>query len=274
MAVFGAFKDGWTALLNNPSLLVAAAILTVVGQLRTIGEATGVSGAAEFGQIGFLLAFPFVAGGFVGMALAAVRDAETSLGQFVRAGRAYYLRILGATILLVVAVIGIFVVSMPLSFVPVALVVLGGLGEIAWFAALFVAIGLSLLTIPLVLLAVFFSQFYPAAIVAENAGVRAAFSRSVRLVGRNFPSVVGFTLVWGILSSAILAPEEVTEAVLEGSVGVGLPGIQSGALSVVAASLLVLLSVAASAYFYTVYAAYYVRLLEASTDDVEGGSIR
>ncbi|WP_415382528.1 hypothetical protein [Halosimplex sp. TS25] len=268
MAALAAFRDGWTALRTNPALLLGGLFVALVVHVQTVGEGAVSPAVSVLASLGVFLAFPFVAGGFTGMALGAIRGGDAGLGEFARAGRTYYLRVLVAAVLIVAVVIGVMTLSLPITFVPLAIVVFGGLGETAWFGAVGFSFAVTLLTLPAVLLSVFFLQFSLTAVVAEDVGARAALSRSARLVRRNFWSVVGFSLLWGLLSGSALTPESLSEAISLDA-DLGFHGAWSDELSVVASLVVLLLTTVTSAYFYTVYTAYYVRIAEATPIETE-----
>ncbi|TYT62804.1 DUF7847 domain-containing protein [Natrialba swarupiae] len=277
MAVLAAFKDGWTALRANPALLVAGAFIALGGQLSVLWGIVD-SSVAPLVWLGWLLVFPFVVGGFIGMALEAIRESETSLERFVRSGRTHYVRLLLATILYGAVVFGFVVVAMLLSMagsvVTFVLAMVASTAvppEVVMVATFVVIIAGVLLAVVAVLALLVAVQFYTAAIVVEDKGVVPSFRRSIGVVRRNLPSVIGFSILWAIALDVFLTPEltlvsalseyGLTELLaMEPEIGQGV----SIALSVVVATV-------GAAYFYTVYTAYYVRLLPkpADSDDAD-----
>jgi len=252
MAALESFRDGWTALSTTPTLLVAGGLLV----------ALSLAGVLDFGPetepivaLGLLLTFPFVLGGFLGMAVAAVRDGESSLATFVRAGVANYSRLLAATVLFVAGLVALFTVLFALTLVPLVLLVLVDIGDAALVGAgitFALSVLATLLGIPTVLL---FVQFLAPAIVAEDRSVAGAVRRSVALVRHNLGSVVGFTLLWVFVVSLVPHPEVLLEVSLT-----WLPATPYFGASTLVVAVASVLSTAALTYCYTVHTAYFLRL--------------
>lgn len=258
MAVIPALRDGWTALRENPVLLVAGFAFAAVSHLADVGEQFGPP-VAEFvvGPVAFL-ATPFVIGGLLGMALEALEDTETSLRRFVAAGRTYYVRVLVGTVLFVAAIFVAVSATFPLTGAGfLGLYAAGGIGAepSVWVAAGFLAV-----TLLGVLVTVFFLQFFGAAIVVEDEDGVGALGRSARVVRANLASVVGFSVLWiaatNLLIPDVLLLEVVTEYELVRYVPVGDDLLRAAALPVgLAVATLVF------TYLYVVQTAYYCRLV-------------
>ncbi|SDR01760.1 DUF7847 domain-containing protein [Natronobacterium texcoconense] len=266
MAVIAAFKDGWTALLENPILLAAGFVYAVGSQLVTVGELTGSLAVSVVASVAWFLLFPFVLGGLIGAALEAVRGAETSFGRFLGTGRQYYLRLLLATVLFAVLVFGFVIVTMIPSFVAgFGVVGLAGIDETA-------AIGAGiLLFVGYVLLVAFFImfiQFYDAAIVVDEESTLAAFSRSVGLVRRNLLSVIGYSILWAVLLNLLLVPEYLLQATIDEAPF--LPAIDPTVAQLLLIPAGIVLGTFAFAYLYTVHTAYYVRIALGEDDGADG----
>ena len=264
MAVIAAFKDGWTALLENPVLLAAGLIYAVGSQLGTIGELVDSVVVSALASIGWFLLVPFVLGGLIGLAVDALRETDPSVAQFFGAGRTYYVRILLATVLFVVLVIGVMIVTMIPSFI----VGVGLLGIASLESGAALGIGVVLVLGYVLLLAVFmmYLQFYDAAIVVEDEPVVAALTRSVGLVRRNLVSVIGYSILWSILLNAFMVPEYLAQLSQNGVWPLESLALEPTTVQLLTVPVSVLLGTVAFAYLYTVHTAYYVRLVATDSD--------
>lgn len=268
MTVADAFRGGWTALKTNPLLVLVGIGIALIEHVPALTAGIGQGGIAILGPLVWFLAFPFLLGGFVGMALPAVRGVETSLTEFVRSGQSHYVRLLGASVLYLGIVIGPLLVAFTLS-IPLALVaagtvgLLGGDGPTMFKAVLPFFIGSPLIAVGIGLVLSLLAQFYVAAIVIEDKRIREAFRRSVTLVRENLESFGGFAVAWGSLSTTVLAAEYQFAGFVSQSRP---PQLPVGAIEVQGALLTgvsILYNGLVFAYLYTVYTAFYVRL---STD--------
>lgn len=185
-------------LRRNP-VLFAPVIVVVAVQLPALAlQRTNpfvVSLVASLVSLGSLVAVPFVHAGLVAMVDEAL-DGRTSLATFREAGRAYYVSMLGAAVLLTAVGLGLGVLvflGAVAAFVVVVFVLRGDA------AALFLAVaGLTLLAASFYLAVLFFVQFYGPAVVLEGRGAVEGVERSVALVRANPASVLGYTLLVGL----------------------------------------------------------------------------
>ncbi|WP_435066923.1 hypothetical protein [Haloplanus sp. C73] len=271
-----AFKDGTTLLRENPVLLLAGLFLAAGNQLSLLGDAVSrplLSAAVSL--VGFLV-FPFVLGGFVGMVQTALRNGTPSLGTFVTAGRTHYVRLLLGSLLFALLVLGVAIgVGMGSFALGVGVIAAGSADGTIAFATM---VGSAVVWLLFVLAVILFLQFYDVAIVVEESGVTDAFRRSVALVRTNLASVVGFSVLWGLLFNLVLLPEYLVESSLtatsltasvpfggrlpfEGGVPV-VDGLSLGLLIAVGS----VVSVVGLSYLYTVYTAFYVQLIAESPE--------
>lgn len=259
MVIVSAFKDGSTALRANPALLVAGLLVALTTQLQNVGEFTDSPAISAAGSLAWLVIFPFVLGGFIGMARNALRDSDASFGAFLAAGRRYYVRVLFATVLflliVLVAAIGLGIVSFVTG---VGVLALGVLNETAGMAA---AVGVTLVWLALLLVVIMFLQFYDTAIVVENEGTTDSLRRSVALVRANLRSVVGFSLLWVVLFNLFLVPEYLVRITVTDADAPAVLTVDPNVSLAVLIPVSVVLSTVGFAYIYTVYTAYYVRLV-------------
>nr|WP_049987871.1 hypothetical protein [Halobellus rufus] len=262
MVLVSAFKDGFTALRANPILLIAGLLVGIGSQLQYVDYLSESPLVSVGASLAWLLLFPFVLGGFIGTARAAIDGSNTSVTVFVTEARTHYLTLLLGTVLFVVLVFGtaiglglvVFVLgigSMALAVIHEMLAFIAGVGSIlAWLVAILVVI--------------MFVQFYDAAIVIEDFGVTDSFRRSISLVRSNLKSVTAFSLVWVILLNAFFIPEYVLQMTMTDVGPADVVPIDVG----IPISILVIIGAGLSAigfaYFYTVYTAYYLRLIAAA----------
>ncbi len=274
MPVIASFRDGLTILSDNPKLLAAGVLVSAVGHLATLEEATGIPVGSTLASLGWLLAFPFLLGGFIGMTTPAIKDEDTSFDRFFRTGRRHYGRLLVAPFVFVAIVVGAFVLVGALSFVPlILLITLGGAVE----GAPLIAAGTLFATGPWVTLAVLLGtivccQFYATAIVVENENVTGAFRRSLGLVRRNVRGVLGFSLAWGMVTGFVLSPGYMLLGVMSEARIVDLLTLGVDPAPPILVPVLVLATAVAFAYSYTVYTAYYVRLVDETPGRTNGSS--
>lgn len=256
-----AFTDGMTALRTTPTLLVAGGCLVGLPLLSLVDVGPQFEPLLSLARA---LAFPFVLGGFLGMAVETIRGDGSSLTQFIRAGVANYARLLAASVVFLVGLLGLVLLVSGLMLVPIAVLVVAGSSDIAVAGAVLGVLLSSVATLLSVPIALLFGQFFAVAIVAEDRGVTGAFTRSAGVVRRNFGNVVAFSVLWVVVVGLIPDPERL----LETGVRWSLPTLGFPAEAASTATLLAVgtLSSVALTYCYTVHTAYFLRL----TDDSSG----
>jgi hypothetical protein len=262
MVLVSAFKDGYTALRASPILLAAGLLVGGGSQLQYVEHLSDSPLVSAGASLAWLVVFPFVLGGFLGTARAAVEGTDASVSQFVTAARSHYLRLLLGTVVFVVLVLGTAIGLGLVGFVlGIGSLALAAIHEMAAFAAGVVSL---LLWLVAILAVIMFVQFYDAAIVIEDQSVTDAFHRSVGLVRSNLKSVAGFSLVWVILLNAFLIPEYLLQLTLTDAAPADVLPVDLGIPIAVLLPIGIVLSAVGFAYFYTVYTAYYLRLIAAS----------
>jgi hypothetical protein len=271
-----AFRDGVDALRAHPRLLVGGLLVGVARHPRFVGRVIDAPGPSAGVGLACLLALPFVAGGFVGLARAALAGDEASAGAFLASARTHYLRLGAGICLFVVLVVG---VAIGLGLVSLA-VGAGGLllarGSEA--ASVATSVGAVLVWAAALFGVVLSVQFFTAAVVIEGRGVVASFRRSVSLVRSHPASVLGFSILWSGASHLVVVPGYAVGTPATDGAGAGavtLPLVDLAVPSAVAVPVAIGVSTVASAYLYTVYVAYYVRLSgdeSASAPDADSDS--
>ena len=258
MVIRSAFKDGFTALRANPILFVAGLLVGGGSQLQYVGQLTDSPVLSAGVSLSWLVVFPFVLGGFIGTAQAAIEGTDPSLTRFFTAARTHYFALLFATVVFLLLVlgtaIGLGLIGFVLGIVPIAL------AAINRTAGLVAGIGSMVIWLVSILAVIMFVQFYDTAIVLEDQSVTDAFRRSIALVRSNIKSVAGFSLVWLVLVNAFLVPEYLLRVTLTDAKPVEVLPIDLGIPIAVLLPIGITLSAVGFAYFYTVYTAYYLRL--------------
>jgi len=262
MVTVSAFKDGFAALRANPVLLVAGLLVGGGSQLQYVEHLIDSPLLSAGVSLAWLIVFPFVLGGFIGIAQAAIEGRDASLSLFFTAARTCYIRLLLGTVLFVLFVLGTAIGLGLVGFVlGIGSMALGAIHEMAAFAA---GVGSLLVWLLSILVVIMFVQFYDAAIVIENRGVTDSFRRSVALVRSNLKSVVGFSLVWIVLLNAFLVPEYLLQLTVTDAGAADVLPVGLGVPLAVLLPIGLALSAVGFAYFYTVYTAYYLRLIAES----------
>ncbi|ELY59278.1 DUF7847 domain-containing protein [Natronococcus jeotgali] len=267
MVTVSAFKDGLTALRANPILLVAGLLFGAGSQLQYVAHLIESPLLSAGLSLAWLIVFPFVLGGFIGTARAAIEGIDASLTQFFTAARENYPRLLIATVLFMLLVLGAAIGFGLIGFVlGIGTMALAAINEMAAFAAGVFSLLIWLVSI---LVIIMFVQFYDTAIVIENESVTGAFRRSIELVRSNLKSVTGFSLAWLVLLNVFFIPEYLLQLMMTVAGPADVLPIDLGIPIVILITIGIVLSAVGFAYFYTVYTAYYMRLIAASASTPE-----
>jgi hypothetical protein len=200
MGAIAAGRQAVGAVTRNPILIVATVLLGVI-QLPQLfvqsADSVAIVIASGLLSLLFLVLYPFLFGGIIGMGNEAV-EGKTSLGTFVSAGKANYVSLLGAFFILlgigVVYVIGMLIVGAVGGF---AVVSAGGdaLGGAAFLGLAAVVLVAFLLYFVLL----FFIQFFGQAIVLDGVGAVDGFRRSIGAVRGHKLSTLGYSLVLALI---------------------------------------------------------------------------
>lgn len=206
MALQTALRRTPSTLASNPVLFVPVFVLALlqVPQLLLQSSAPILASLVSLALSAlYIVLVPFVQAGLIGMADEAL-DGGTSLATFVAAGKGHF--------------VSVFVVYLILFGVNIALgaiaFVAGAVGVVSFYpggaagaggpnTALLAAVVLVVLAVVLAyLLVAFLIQFYAQAIVIDGHDAIESIKHSVRLVRRNVVSVLGYTLLVGVLAGA------------------------------------------------------------------------
>ncbi|SFC51988.1 hypothetical protein SAMN05444422_109202 [Halobiforma haloterrestris] len=263
MVAVSAFEDGFTALRANPILFVAGLLVGGGSQLQYVDHLIESPLISAGVSLLWLIVFPFVLGGFIGTAQTAIDGTDPSLTRFFTAARTHYLRLLFATVSFVLLVFGTAIGLGLVGFVlGIGTMALAAIHEMAAFTAGVVSLLIWLVTI---LLVIMFVQFYDTAIVIENESVTDAFRRSIELVRSNLKSVAGFSLAWLGLLNVFFIPDYLLQLILTDAGPADVLPIDLGIPIAVLLPFGVAVSAVGFAYCYTVYTAYYMRLIALSS---------
>jgi len=202
MAVLEALRQVPGALARNPIVLVVLGAFGLLQAPQVLAQTVDPLLASLVSLLVtgvFVLVVPFVQAGLIGMVDEAL-DGRTEFGTFLRAGKQYYLSVLGAYL-------AVFALSVVLGIVATFAAVFGGIlafsgGATGIVTFLLVGAVFLLVLVPY-LLVVFFVQFYGQEIVLDGASAVEGLKRSVGLVRRNLASTAGYTLVVVVVSGAV-----------------------------------------------------------------------
>ncbi|QZY00488.1 hypothetical protein [Halobaculum rubrum] len=268
MALQTALRRTPSTLASNPVLFVPVLVVTLlqVPQLLLQSSAPILASLVSLALSAlYLVLVPFVQAGFIGMADEAL-DGDTSLSTFVANGKKHfvsvfvvYLILLGVNIALG-AIAFIAGIVGAVSFYPG-----GGAGTGGPNTALLAVLALVVLAAVLAYLVVaFLIQFYGQAIVIDGHDAIDSITHSVGVVRRNVVSVLGYSLLVGVLAgafglvvglgSALAAPSMSGAPVDPFVVSLPSPG------AVGASALVVVLGTLFGGFFGTLSVAYYREL--------------
>ena len=202
MAVLNALRETPGALLRNPVVFVPVLVLMLFQApqmvLQTVNPLLGSVVSLALSLL-FIFVTPFFQAGLIGMADEAL-DGPTSIGRFLSAGKANYVSVLVAYLVLVA-------VNFAVGFVGFVGAIFGG---VALFGDASGGPGLAVLAVVGVvaavgvlayLLFVFFVQFYGQAIVVSGLDAVAALKHSVSVVRHHLLSAFGYSVLVGVFGA-------------------------------------------------------------------------
>lgn len=210
MAVVGPLSSAASTVRENPLIFLVAFVFALLGQSFTVAQ---VSGAETVGVpfVVLLFVYPFMFAGLIGLIDAGLTG-DASVQEFLDSGRSNYLSMFGAMLLLGVAFVGLFIVLSIVGMI-FSMLVIGGMAASSGANGFMAGVGLvglvfAVAVLVVTLLAVMFVQFFTESIVIDDAGAVDSLSASVTLVKRNFASVLGFSVLYGLLSLLLQAPSQ------------------------------------------------------------------
>lgn len=258
MAVLQALRQSPGALIRTPALVVPALILFLFQVPQLVLQSTNplLASVVSLGISLLLLIFvPFFQGGMVGMADEAL-DSQSSLSAFVDHGKANYVQILIAYLLIMV----VNVILGGILFVVGFGALLSGALELGTVALATLGIVAAIIALIYLLIA-FLIQFYAQAIVLEDYTAIDGLKRSYSVVRSNLLATVGY-MVLAITISGVLALGYGGLSLLttpETATTLGLPVLSTGGLIGVGLVMTLIGSVIST--FLLVYSASFYRFI-------------
>lgn len=269
MALQTALRRTPSTLASNPVLFVPVLVLTLlqVPQLLLQSSTPILASIVSLALSAlYLVLVPFIQAGLIGMADEAL-DGRTSLSTFVAAGKEHFVSVFVVYLILLAVNIALGAVAFIAGIVGVVSLYPGGAaGTGGPNTALLAVVAVVVLAAVLAYLVVaFLIQFYGQAIVIDDYGAIDSITHSVGVVRRNVVSVLGYTLLVGVLAgafglvvglgSALAAPQFGANGAVD-PFAVGLPSL--GAVG--ASALVVVLGTLFGGFFGTLSVAYYREL--------------
>ncbi|HTY90454.1 MAG TPA: hypothetical protein VMC84_04690 [Methanocella sp.] len=196
--IFSLFGKSLKEMGKSPVLLIAGFVVGALALplLAGYGETSETirSIAVDFSQFFVpLLILPFIGGGALGYAIEVREKGASSPSTFIASATKYYPKmIMGGIIAFIVYYI---ITAGSLMFVLAGLMADPFLGSMLGFLAVALAF--------LILMAI---EFYDISIVADNAGVIAAFQNSIDFTRRNLARVVVFFIIVLVFKALIQMP--------------------------------------------------------------------
>lgn len=265
MVVLQALRRSPSALARVPALVVPALVLFLFQAPQMALQSTNpvLATALSLGASLLMLVFvPFFQGGMIGMADEAL-DGRSSLGAFLAHGKANYVQILVAY-LLVLAVN--FVLGGALFAVGFGALLSGAFDAGTLTLAVLGVVGL--LVVLAYLLVAFVIQFYAQAIVIDGYSAVDALKHSYGVVRSNLRATLGYTLVAMVVGGGLgLAFGGLSLLTTPEAAAYGLPVLSTGAQ--VGVGLVAAIVGAVFSAFLLVYSVSFYRLVDGPRDATE-----
>ncbi|MFB6080970.1 MAG: hypothetical protein ABEJ81_08235 [Haloferacaceae archaeon] len=237
MVALRSLRDTVRALAASPVVFLGGLVYALVITPQSALSLAGVPIVPNLLSVVTFFVTPFVVAGTIGLAARAL-DGDATFAAFTDVGRRRYLSLLlgnliefGITVLVGVVVLAVgLIVALVLGVGIVA----GGGGSMAGALGVggLLLLGAVGLVLAVVVAAVFFLvQFYPVAIVYDEADAVEGFTRSYRLVRDDLLATLGFSVVnllVGLLTSVPIVALVAVRAIRRGGVGPGAPGAPPG----------------------------------------------
>ena len=195
MGILEVVKKGFSVAQRSANLILLLFAFSFVWNLINIPfqgrEAeVGASVTLMVLAILFVLASIFVQAGSLGYVHNVVKEGKAALGDFVNAGKKYYLRILGVGL-----IVALFVIILSI-FALLAILVGGGEPNP-------VSVTLSVILGVLGLIGVFLLFMAPYIVIADDARVVQAIQMSIQIVKQNIVKILGIGIILIVIGFAI-----------------------------------------------------------------------
>ncbi|WP_396613064.1 hypothetical protein ACH9L7_07315 [Haloferax sp. S1W] len=211
MAAISSLKTALHGLKRNPVLFLGGLAVGLVTLPQLATQLAQVPILPQGMQLVTFFVMPFVAAGLYGMADEALADGtgRTEFSTLTGVGREKYVPLLLAKIVELGIVIPFIIIFI---FIAAAGVFTLGFGAVATGSdlalgggVLAIFLGVAVVTL-LFILVMFFIQFFPVAIVVNDAGAIASFKQSYRLVRSNIVPTLGYSVIRLVTSLLVSLP--------------------------------------------------------------------
>lgn len=197
MGAISTLKSTPGTLQNNPVIFAGVFLLMIVGAIGSVAQTVSTGGILLFIAVTFLVT-PFFTAGVIGLIEQSL-IADARLSTIIAKGKKYYLTLLGATILQGI-LFGVLGALVGVGGVFVGIFMLGALGPIGS------GLGVGALILLLIIVPLFFLQFFDLAVVVSDTGVVEAFKHSYSVVRQNILSVLGFSILFNLIGAIVAIP--------------------------------------------------------------------
>ena len=268
MAILSPLRQTPGALRRNPHPVVPVFVIVLfqVPQLVLQSISPLLASVVSLGfSLVFIVVMPFFQAGIIGIADEAL-DGRTSLERFLKEGKANYVSVLVAYLVLVAVNFAIgfaaFIMAIPIGFA-VFSDLQGGVGIVVLAIAGLIALIVGLAY----LLFIFFIQFYGQAIVIDDLGAVDGLKHSYAIVRGHLVSTLGYSVLVGVLgglaggvfaiASMLVSPQSTTV--------LSLP--QLSMIATLGVALLIVVFGALFGGFFGVYSVAFYRTIDTGVTD-------
>ncbi|WP_338739077.1 hypothetical protein [Haloplanus salilacus] len=199
MTATGSLRTAVDALSRNPVVVLGALVYALVLLPQRALQLAGVPIVPALLQLLTFFVTPFVVAGVVGMAQSAL-DGESSLADLTAVGKDRYVDLLLATILEVGIQLTFGIVFL------IAAVLAMVVGSAGGGPVFFVGVAVVVLLMLVYVAVLFLIQFYPVAVVVDEAGPVGGITESVSFVRNNLLSTLGYSAITFVLGSLAALP--------------------------------------------------------------------
>lgn len=191
-------------LRRNPVILLGALAVTLLSSVFVIPSFVDPL-LANLSSIVWLAVWPFLIAGLLGMVVEA-NTGEARFSTLLSDGKANYASMLGATLLFTAGIFAVLFATAILVLVVAIAALAGEASGVADGDISLLLVGLALVFLIPYFFVYLFLQFYDIGIVAGGETAVSSLGHSIGLVRRNFPGVVGYTLVFYLIQSIGYGP--------------------------------------------------------------------
>ncbi|WP_410765089.1 hypothetical protein [Haloferax sp. DFSO60] len=278
MAAISSLFTALSALRRNPVIFFGGLISGLVTLPQFATQLAGIPLVPTGLQILTFFIMPFVAAGIYGMAQESLSNQQTSFSTFTAVGREKYVPLLLANLVnfgIYLAFIIVFGIVAVAAVATIGIGALAGGGDFALGTGAIIALVVVALLALVFFIIQFVIQFFPVAVVVDDAGAIEAFGDSYRLVRANILPAIGYWIITFIAGAIVTAPvtgfvifrtfqniQDVQSAQAAGgampnaAAGLGLSLVEVLSLSAISLALTMLLTAFVSTYAVSFYQAH------------------